>query len=329
MDSDNLPALPENNTPDISRSQPLPASVYLTSIDLEQAVLSGQKATTVRAYRSDFEDFARFMEQPTAAAALDQLVGLPKRLAVSSVIAYRAHLIDRKLSPATVNRRLSALRAAVKVARTLGRIEWALEVEGVKGESYRDTRGPGEKGWRAVLARAKEVAGDDNVLGRRNLAILRLLRNPALRRSEVAGLDLVDVDLGRSTLAILAKGKREKTLITIPPHTRASLADWLAVRGSEPGPLFSRLDRAGTGGRLSGESIRKLVAGLGVAAGLSRHLRPHGLRHSGITKALDVSGGDVRAARKFSRHRKVETLLVYDDNREDVAGSLASAIDDE
>ena len=53
---------------------------------------------------------------------------------------------------------------------------------------------------------------------------------------------------------------------------------------------------------------------------------PHGLRHTAITAALDVSGGDVRAAARFSRHADGRTLQRYDDNRTDLGGELARRV---
>jgi len=55
-------------------------------------------------------------------------------------------------------------------------------------------------------------------------------------------------------------------------------------------------------------------------------VRPHGLRHAAITHALDVTGGDVRRVQKFSRHRDLRTLTVYDDNRQDIAGQVAAMV---
>ncbi|HVT40002.1 MAG TPA: hypothetical protein VHE78_13215 [Gemmatimonadaceae bacterium] len=52
----------------------------------------------------------------------------------------------------------------------------------------------------------------------------------------------------------------------------------------------------------------------------------HGLRHAAITHALDVCAGDVRKVQKFSRHRDLRTLTVYDDNRQDVAGEVAKLV---
>jgi integrase/recombinase XerC len=50
---------------------------------------------------------------------------------------------------------------------------------------------------------------------------------------------------------------------------------------------------------------------------------PHGLRHAAITEALDLTGGNVRAVQRFSRHRDVRVLERYDDNRRDLGGEVA------
>ena len=113
--------------------------------------------------------------------------------------------------------------------------------------------------------------------------------------------------------------------LSLAPDTLASLEAWLAVRGDEPGPLFGSLDRARKGtGRLTGAGLYALVRHLGKQAGLK--VWPHGLRHSAITEALDRTGGDVRAVQRFSRHRDLRTLLIYDDRRNDVAGDVARQV---
>ena len=54
-----------------------------------------------------------------------------------------------------------------------------------------------------------------------------------------------------------------------------------------------------------------------------RGTHPHGLRHQGSRRRLDLAGGDVRKVQRFSRHGKLETLLRYDDNRREEAGAIA------
>jgi integrase/recombinase XerC len=114
--------------------------------------------------------------------------------------------------------------------------------------------------------------------------------------------------------------------VSLNERTRDALADWIAVRGPEPGPLFVRLDN-GRGDccldRLTGDSVNRMVRRAAKDAGIERPVRAHGLRHQGITRALDLTDGDVRKVKKFSRHAKYETLAMYDDNRQDEAGKIA------
>jgi integrase/recombinase XerC len=124
------------------------------------------------------------------------------------------------------------------------------------------------------------------------------------------------------------KGRTEREPMTIPANTKQALEDWLAVRGScDPkSPLFIALDRNTHGQRLAGNGIYHIVRSqLGAKAGV--RARPHGLRHSGITSALDAFNGDYRKARAFSRHSSLDTVRRYDDNRADHAGQVASALD--
>jgi len=238
-----------------------------------------------------------------------------------TVLLFRSQLQARGLAPATINRRLAALRSLVKLARTLGLITWVLEVEGVRTEPYRDTRGPGHAGFRQLLA---GLDGRIDPKAIRDRALLRLLYDLGLRRAEVVGLDVEDVDLLAETVAVLGKGRTQKVTLTLPPATRAALAEWLTVRGMQFGPLFTSLDRASRGRRLSGMGLYLVVRQIGERVNL--RVRPHGLRHAAITRALDLTGGDIRSVQKFSRHKDVRLLQRYDDNRQDLGGAVARRV---
>jgi integrase len=148
----------------------------------------------------------------------------------------------RKLAPATIARRVAALRSVVKLARTLGRITWAIDIPSPRAEAYRDTRGPGLAGWKAMLAAVKKQTATPK--GKRDLALLRLIHDLGLRRGEVVALDRADLDLEAGTVAVIGKGKTEKVNLTLNPQTVMALTDWVAARGDWAGPLFVRLDRA-------------------------------------------------------------------------------------
>jgi integrase/recombinase XerC len=296
--------------------------------------LAGRTATTLQAYADDLDDFAAFVNRATGGGRVDavrRLLAGGNGEANGLALDYRAHLVDRKLAPATINRRLAALRSLVTLGRTLGIVTWPLDVENVRHKRYRDTRGPGELAVSRMLA---ELAPRHDAKGARDRAILHLLRDLALRRAEVAGLDVEHVDVGAGVVQLRGKGDTERTPVTLPQATRAALAEWLAVRGTTPGPLFTaNCDRAAKaraakaspdGGRLTGRSIHRLVKQLGAAAGVVA--RPHGIRHTSITVALDRTGGNVRAVQQFSRHADARTLLHYDDNRQDLAGQVAALV---
>jgi integrase/recombinase XerC len=50
-------------------------------------------------------------------------------------------------------------------------------------------------------------------------------------------------------------------------------------------------------------------------AGIKKQMSPHRIRHSAITAALDATDGDVPKVQKLSRHRNLNTFMIYDDNR--------------
>jgi integrase/recombinase XerC len=306
---------------------PVPVSSALdpssAAARLLEAFLAGRKEETIKAYRADLEDFQGFIQ----ASSLDQAAGLLMARGLGEAnalaLAYRTHLMERELAAITINRRLTALRSMIKLARTLGLIPWTLEIQGLKTEGYRDTRWPGRNGFRALL---EVMNGRSDPKTVRDRAILRCLFDLGLRRKEVITLDLEDFDRQAGTLAVLGKGRTAKNALTLPPQTKQALEVWIDARGEEPGPLFLTMNRANQGEllRLTAAGLYGMVRELGRKAGLK--VRPHGIRHSAITEALDSTGGNIRAVQRFSRHKDVRVIERYDDNRQDLAGDVARKV---
>lgn len=299
----------------LARQNAMPGAARLVA-----SFLAGRTPQTLRAYSADLDDFRQFLDVRDVNAAATQLLGRGHGEANALALSYKARMVERGLAAATINRRLASLRSMVKLGRTLGLVPWLLEVQNAKAQAYRDTRGPGRVGFLALLRQLSRHSGPKAV---RDRAIVRLMYERALRCCEVTRLDVADVELQGGTLAVLGKGRTEREPLTIAPPTMAAIRAWLEVRGSNPGPLFTNLDRAHRRQRLSGTAVYDLVRELGDAAGI--RARPHGLRHAAITEALD-RGTDVRAVQRFSRHRDMRTLLLYDDNRTDLGGQVACAI---
>jgi integrase/recombinase XerC len=314
-----LPAGGEGDSADIA---PAPAGVE----GLLERFLARQLESTRRAYQRDLEDFARWLGAASAQQAAELLLSPPSPGPANQLVHdYVSHLRRRRLSGATVNRRLAALRALVRLARSFGLVPWALDVPGERVRGYRDTRGPDVAGARRLAQGLRR----QDAKGARDRAILRLLWDLGLHRSEVAELDLAHLDLGAGTVAVRGKGEAGLGPLTLPEETQAALRAWVEVRGLDPGPLFHSLDRAAASRsaqpqRLSPTSIYRELRRLGDRVQVKA--RPHGVRHGAITTVLDLNGGDVRAAQRFSRHQDVRTLLRYDDNRQDIGGKMARLV---
>src|SRR4051794_7935095 len=233
-------------------------------------------------------------------------------------------MIERGLQPATINRRLATLRSLVKFANTLGLVSWTLWVRNAPAQPYRGTDGPDRDGFRAMLDAAGAQPGPK---GLRDVALLRLLHDLGLRRSEAVRLDIEDVDLPGNRILILGRGRSQKEPVSLPEPTRAALAAWLEAHGPEPGPLFVNFDRAGKGHRLTGTAVYHIVGWLGIKAGLS--VRPQELRHLAITTALERTDGDVRAVAEFSRHQDLRPLGRYRYSRYGLAGKVSRLVAEE
>jgi len=168
--------------------------------DLVTLFLARRSTRTREAYAWAFQDFARHLcfEAPVDAAR--QLVEGDRGEAHRLAMGYGAALLERGLSPATVNLRPSALRSVVALARTAGSIDWHLEIPGEKAESYRDTQGPGRAGYLRMLEAAR--GQKDPRKAARDEGLVRMLFDLALRREEVVRLDLEDLDLEGKRLAV-------------------------------------------------------------------------------------------------------------------------------
>lgn len=295
--------------------------------DLIEVWTGGKSEHTIRAYCADLAGFAAFLDRAEPIGDFAHwLIALGQGDANYHVLRYRNYLIEEGYASATIARKIAAIGSIVELARVLGLVAWRIEISAPSVEGYRDTRGPGEDGFRSMLEAAESIEG--NAIRARNVAILHLLHDLALRRGEVASLDLEHVGKDYATVSILGKGRRRREILSVPGPCRDALKSWVEVRGDRPGPLFFRLDRdEHEPSRLTTHSIYNICKSLGEAIGIK--VTPHGLRHTAITTALDRTNGNLREVKKFSRHKKTDTLMVYDDRRLDAAGEIAEAVSED
>lgn len=308
--------------------------------DCFHKLIWGKSAHTKKAYRGDMANYFAWAGGENWADAIRELVKLGRVGAREQMNRYRR--AKRNDAQATVRRRIAAIQSLVARLRRDDLIDWNLEVdtdtsaskETKKGTSKRDMSGltPAEmKRLRDVLAM------DGSLAGFRDRAMIALLENPMLREHELVSLSVSDVDLEGRRVRIIGKGRDEPEWLKMPAATRDEVKAWLDLAKLKRGtPLFRQIVRykrrkmnpawrqvAGqwlTEDGLSTTAVYEMTGARGRAAGLKRRLRPHGLRHTGITVLVAdclKHKKSLSTAQKITRHKRVETLLNYVDPNDD------------
>lgn len=298
--------------------------------DLLQELLADKKSpATRRAYAKDLQDFFQTIAEATPSPELiREFLSLDRFAATSLVLKYKSILVDKNLAEATINRRLAAVKSLVNYARKVGKCEWSLgDIRGEKVKPYRDTSGVDVTAFKRMLA----IPNRQTRAGKRNYALLRLLWENALRRGEVSRANLGDFDPEGGKLRIFGKGRGQQAeAVSLSPRAIAALSEWHESYGitNPDAPLFCALDKVSSGHRLSTTSIYRIVRAIATEAGIKKVISPHRIRHSAITAALDSTQGDVRRVQRLSRHAKLDTLILYDDNRQDLQGDVSQVLSD-
>lgn len=229
--------------------------------------------------------------------------------------ALRAAMADARLSPATTNATLAALRGVAKQAfalRALGGDDYQLirEVRGVRG---------GRVGGRARPVAVPEVARlldacarDPTAAGRRDACLVALLAGAGLRRAEAAALTLADWRARSHALRVVGKGDRERLVYLEDGGTRRALRAWLEVRGDAEGPLLTPVDRRGRVQfrHLTGDAVYNALRKRRREAGLRQKFSPHALRHFFATHLLEA-GANIVEVSELLGHASIEVTAVY------------------
>ena len=254
------------------------------------AVERGASTHTVRSYRTDLAQFAEYLRR--------EGISRPEDVDSRTVRGFLASLHARKLDRASVGRKLAAIRSYMRFLVRQGRLDAnpARQVVAPRLPRKLVTFLPIDEATMLMDAPGARV---------RDRAILELLYASGVRRSELAGLDLADVDRVAGTVRVLGKGSKER-IVPFGGAATDALEAYLAERGEDGGPLF----RNKAGGRLSVRSIDTIVRRRARAAGIVRPVTPHTLRHTFATHLLDA-GGDLRLIQDLLGHSRLSTTQRY------------------
>lgn len=275
-------------------------------------------AHTVRAYASDL---AQFLDHAAMMAHVNRAELDASNLDRSAIRMFLGQLHKAGRSRASAARKLAAVRTFLRYLHREGVIDD--DPGGLVATPKRDIRMPAHLS-EAEMTALLGAATVESPLGRRDRAMLELFYASGLRLSELAGLDLEDVNLSAKMVRVLGKGGKQRI---VPFNTstakaiRAYLNDREALvrgqagqvgqvgqvgRGRKREPLF--VNYRGT--RLTVRSIDRLVRRYVAVSSARLGISPHAIRHSFATHLLQ-RGADLRAIQELLGHARLSTTQRY------------------
>ena len=159
------------------------------------------------------------------------------------------------------------------------------------------------------LLNGAHAAAADDALQARDRAMFELFYSSGLRLSELADLDLNDVNLQSGEAEVTGKGRKTR-IVPVGQQALSALAAWLQQRLplARDNTVALFLNQRGT--RLTPRSIQLRLKRWTLQAGLNQHVHPHLLRHAFATHVLQ-SSGDLRAVQEMLGHASISTTQVY------------------
>lgn len=268
----------------------------------------GYSRNTCRAYEHDLREFFGYLqgsESPGVFGEKGNGEVLPDTLVIRGFLGY----LHKKNDKASIARKLSALRTFFR----------HLVKRGVIAENPADFIHTPKQGRKIPtylsvddMFRLLDSIEKDSVLGLRNRAMFETLYSAGLRVSELAGMNVADVDHVQKTVKVRGKGNKER-VVPVGEKALRAMADYRVElgKGREDGPaqrepLF--LNR--NGGRITTRSIARILDRLALACGIPIPVFPHAMRHSFATHMLDA-GADLRAVQELLGHQSLSTTQKY------------------
>jgi site-specific recombinase XerD len=280
----------------------------------QHLLVRGTTPRTREAYQRDVEHFGSFLKARALGAAPETKQPPPYEALAGAVyadvLAYQTYLArSRRYAPRSMRRKIAAIRTFYKALRMAGRRDDNPAADAIlpkigkplpKALRQSDVE-------RVLLLVQQGLAGQSEPRRRRDRALFACLWSCGMRRAELVGLDLTDLDLENRLLRVV-KGKGNKDrLIPLTPPAVAALGAYLAVRpaASVPAVFLGRGDR-----RLSPSGVYKIVRTYMELAGIADHASPHTWRHT-IATVMREQGADLLFLKEFLGHESTATTEIY------------------
>ncbi len=265
----------------------------------------GVSPNTVKSYRSDIEQFTRFLAEDWG---IREERVRSKNVDTLALRSFLAHLHQKGTARSSIARKLAALRTffryLVREGRLLSNPTRSLVTPRL------DKKLPARLEITEV-ERLLECPDTSRPLGRRDRAILELIYATGVRVSELVGLDRSSVEIDPMLVRVLGKGRKERIVPFGEPAAEALeryLRDRPALvrKGSGTDALFLNA----RGERLTERSIHRLSRKYLNQTCLRTGLSPHSLRHAFATHLLE-RGADLRSIQELLGHASLSTTQKY------------------
>ena len=269
---------------------------YLAGLRLENA-----SPHTLRNYESDLRQFAEYFSPP------DTLPPAPSAITSLHLREWLGSLYERGLDVVSTRRKLAAVRSlfhflaregtiATNVARLVRTPKAPRRVPAVP--TAEQTNGLIDSVAKAELDRPHPA---------RDLLLFELLYGCGLRVSELAGLNLDDIDRGEQWLRVRGKGRKERQ---VPYGSKAAqaLERYLPKRLAQPREQALLVNHRGT--RLTARGMHGIVKFYARMLAGDGSLHPHSFRHAYATHLLS-DGADLRAIQELLGHARLSTTQKY------------------
>ena len=256
---------------------------------------------TIEAYSKDLRQFEEYVKLNK------ESVFVPGDVDADLVRSWIVSLMDEKISPVSVNRKLSSLKSFFKFLMKQGSISV---------NPLRLITGPKTKKPLPYFVRDKEMellldgdGFDEDFEGVRDRLILEMLYDTGIRRSELIGIQDSDVDFGAMQIRVTGKRNKQR-LIPFAEGLKNLIQAYTEVRnrevGSESGWFFVRKNGEQLSAGIVYTIVKKKLSEIPTLAKSS----PHVLRHSFATSMLN-NGAELNAVKELLGHSSLASTSVY------------------
>jgi tyrosine recombinase XerC len=254
---------------------------------------------TLEAYRSDLEEFTRFLELKKVPFSLEESL-------VKAVLrSFTFSLSSRGLRPRSVARKIAALKSFSRfcVRRHLLQNNPAKLLAAPKLDRQLPVFLTQKQ---AEMLVSPPRQSTEAVV--RNHAIIEFFYGSGLRLAELQALAISSVNTENETVRVMGKGRKER-VVPLTATAIEAMDNYLLVRTSAKAPA-SPLFTGARGNRLSRRQIERIVAGELSLVSQQKKRSPHVLRHSFATHLMDA-GADIRAVKELLGHSSLSTTQIY------------------